>query len=254
MMILIFLLAIIGGFLSGFIGLGGAVVMIPLMLTIPPLFGFEPLTMKTVAGLSMMQVLFASLSGIVIHKKNHFVHLKTLFTIGFPMGLFSLAGSYFSKFMDDRLVLMLFGSLIIVSFILLVTDKSKRDFSLEEVKVNYSLSVLIGSVIGFLAGVVGAGGGFILIPLMIMVLKIPLKITVGTSLGVVFIGAFFGSIGKILSFQVDFLLVIPVVTGSLLGAPFGAHFSKKSSPAMIKGVLFAVIIFSWLQVGFKLFR
>ncbi|HDT12638.1 MAG TPA: sulfite exporter TauE/SafE family protein, partial [Candidatus Marinimicrobia bacterium] len=76
MIFLLFCISLLGGFLSGFLGLGGAVVIIPLMLTVPPLFGFDSLTLKTVAGLSMIQVFSASLSSLIIHKRNMFIHWK----------------------------------------------------------------------------------------------------------------------------------------------------------------------------------
>ena len=62
-----------GGFLSGLLGLGGAIFMIPLLLYVPPLLGVGQLDMKQVAAVSMVQVLSASLSGVIVHHKNRFV-------------------------------------------------------------------------------------------------------------------------------------------------------------------------------------
>ena len=67
-----------GGFLSGLLGLGGAIFMIPLLLYVPPLLGVGQLDMKQVAAVSMVQVLSASLSGLIVHNKNRFVS-KSLF-------------------------------------------------------------------------------------------------------------------------------------------------------------------------------
>jgi uncharacterized membrane protein YfcA len=254
MLILLFFLAIFGGFVSGLIGVGGAVVMIPLMLTIPPFFGFEPISMKTIAGLSMLQAFFAALSGMLIHRKNKFVHTPTLLTIGIPMGIASLIGSYSSQFMNDKMILAVFGLLVLVAFLFLVFDKAKNDKTLEEIKINYTVAALLGALVGLATGVVGAGGGFIMIPLMIVVLKIPLKITVGTSLGIIFINALSGSLGKILSFQVEYYFVIPIVIGASIGAPLGAYVSKLSSPKLIKAILLSVIFLNWIQVGVKLFK
>jgi uncharacterized protein len=255
MIFTLFLLALCGGFLSGLLGLGGAVVMIPLMLSVPPLVGVGTLTMKTVAGLSMLQVLAASLSGILIHKKNHFVHIKTLLYTGIPMGICALIGSYFSKYMDDRLMLIIFGILVLLAFVMLLLKKSEPAShpTGDEVQVNSVLAVLVGVFVGFMAGVVGAGGGFIMVPLMLVVLKLPIKVTVGTSLGVVFIGAIMGSLGKILSLQVDLALAVPVILGSIPAARFGASVSKNLSPRLIKYLLLAVVLFSLGKVCWELF-
>ena len=265
MMLTLFILSLFGGFLSGLIGLGGAVVMIPLMLTVPPLVGVGELSMKAVSGLSMIQVLFSSTSGLIIHRKNRFVHMNALYLVGIPMGICSLIGSYFSRFLSDMAVMILFAALVLFALVLLFLKKTEAntdpvpDSSVEDAKsagdnipVNKHAAVLLGSVVGVLAGVVGAGGGFIMIPLLMLVLKLPLRITVGTSLGIVFIGALFGSFGKLLSLQVDLVLTLPVVAGSLIASQFGARVSKKTPTGVLRAFLIGVVVLSLLQVIIKM--
>jgi uncharacterized membrane protein YfcA len=150
-----------------------------------------------------------------------------------------------------------FEALIVVAFFMLFDNRRQSDdvnHELKNIHVGKIPSIIVGAMTGTLSGIVGAGGGFIMIPIMIKILKIPLKVTIGTSLGVVFIGALFGAIGKIISLQVDYRLVIPVVTGSLLAAQLGARVSKTTPSLIIRRVLLAVIIFSMVQVGFKLMK
>ncbi len=66
-------LGLITGFLSGLLGIGGGIIMAPLLLYIPPLFGLEPLSMHQVAGLTIVQAFFGCLAGGFIHRKFHFV-------------------------------------------------------------------------------------------------------------------------------------------------------------------------------------
>lgn len=253
MIVTLFFISTLGGFLAGFLGLGGAVVMIPLMLTVPPLVNVGTLTMKSVAGLSMVQVLFSSMSGIIIHKKNNYVHYQSLLLIGIPMGLFALIGSYFSKYLNNEHMLVLFACVILLAFFLLFFDRNRQELiDVKAIVVNRKLSLGIGAVIGTISGIVGAGGGFILIPLMVKVLKLPLKITIGTSLGIVFIGAIFGSIGKILSFQVEYMFLLPVIIGSLLAARLGARVSKVTPSKTLRSILLVVIALSFLQVMVKI--
>ena len=70
-------LGLISGFLSGLLGIGGGIVMAPLLLYAPPLFGMEPLTMQTVAGLTIVQGLVGCLAGLLTHRKFHFVSNET---------------------------------------------------------------------------------------------------------------------------------------------------------------------------------
>jgi len=251
--ITLFILGLLGGFLSGLLGLGGAVVMIPLMLSVPPLLGVGDLTMKQVAGLSMLQVLASSVSGIIIHKKNNFVNGKVLLSVGIPMGICALGGSYFSKYMADRTLLIFFGLLVLVAFFMLLARKQESDDApVEEFKFRLIPSVLIGVFVGFVSGSVGAGGGFILIPLMITLLRVPLKVTVGTSLGIVFIGALTGSVGKLLSAQVSFPLALPLILGAIPAAQIGARYSKKLKSKIIHRILLVVVLASAIKVWWKI--
>ncbi|MBN2281034.1 MAG: sulfite exporter TauE/SafE family protein [Candidatus Marinimicrobia bacterium] len=120
MIITLFFLSIIGGFLSGFLGIGGAVIMVPLMLTIPELLNVGNLPVKTIAGLSMVQAFFSAISGIIVHKKNSYVDFPTLLFIGIPMSIFSFAGSFISKYMNHLLILIIFGVMVLFSFFILL--------------------------------------------------------------------------------------------------------------------------------------
>jgi uncharacterized protein len=256
MIVTLFFLGLLGGFLSGLLGVGGAVIMIPMMLAVPPLVGAGTLTMKEVAGLSMVQVLVSSMSGILIHKKNNFVNGRVLLSVGIPMGLCALGGAYFSKYLENRTLLIFFGFLVLIAFVMLLLKKEKNVLPgepVEEFKFRLIPSLLIGAFVGFMSGAVGAGGGFILIPLMVTVLRVPLKVTVGTSLGIVFIGALTGSIGKILSMQVAPAMILPLILGSIPAAQLGARCSKALKPETVRWLLLAIVLASAVKVWWEIF-
>src|SRR4030043_1982069 len=98
-----------GGFLSGLLGLGGAIFMIPLFLYVPPLLGVGHLDMKQVAAMSMVQVLAASLSGVIVHHKNRFVSKSLLLYMGVANAVGNLAGSIFSKQTKSAFLLAIFA-------------------------------------------------------------------------------------------------------------------------------------------------
>lgn len=256
MIVTLFILGLCGGFLSGLLGVGGAVIMIPLMLTVPPLVGAGELTMKEVAGLSMVQVLVSSISGMIIHKKNNFVNGKVLLSVGIPMGLCALSGAYFSKYLENRTLLIFFGFLVLIAFLMLLLKKEKNEEPgepVEEFKFRLIPSLLIGAFVGFMSGAVGAGGGFILIPLMVTVLRVPLKVTVGTSLGIVFLGALTGSIGKLASAQVGLVMIVPLILGSIPAAQLGAKCSKALKPTTVRHLLLAIVFASTAKVWWQIF-
>jgi uncharacterized membrane protein YfcA len=242
MLPVLFCVSLVGGFCSGFLGVGGAVVLIPLLLSVPPLVGAEQLEMSQVSGLTMIQVLVASIMGFLVHRKGGFAHLRTVFSIGIPMGICSFAGAAVSKLMTSETMLLMFGVLVAVALVLLLRKASDEGSDATmEFSFNPYLSALMGGVVGFVAGVIGAGGGFVLIPVMVRVLKIPMKVAVGSSLGIVFFGALLGAVGKILTLQVEWAYLVPVIAGCVPAAIVGAHVSKRLPPAAVRYALLALV-------------
>ncbi|MBN1619732.1 sulfite exporter TauE/SafE family protein, partial [candidate division WOR-3 bacterium] len=219
-------------------------------------FGINEIQMKSAAGISMIQVLASSLSGLLVHHKNRFVDHRALFLIGIPMAVSSIAGAYFSKYLEDMTVSVIFGIFSSAAFFLFLQKKTNlsRDETVASVLgLNIFLSVLIGIFVGSLSGIVGAGGGFILVPLMTVVLGMPLKTSIGTSLGIILLSALFGAVGKIISLQVEYSAVIPVVIASIPASAAGAHLSRYLPSKLLKFILLAVIAASSAQVWMKVF-
>mgnify|MGYP001084843209 FL=1 len=104
-----------GGFLSGLLGLGGAIFMIPLLLYVPPLLGVGQFDMKLVAAISMVQVLSASLTGVLAHNKNRFVSKQLLIVMGVMNAVGNLAGSLYSKNTKSSLLLAIFATLAVIA-------------------------------------------------------------------------------------------------------------------------------------------
>ncbi len=95
MYITLFLLSLVGGFCAGLLGVGGAVVLIPLMYAVPQLVGVGALSMPEVAGISMLQVLAASITGCISHKRSGYTHMPIILAIGIPMAVCSFFGGLF---------------------------------------------------------------------------------------------------------------------------------------------------------------
>ena len=85
-------LGLITGFLSGLLGIGGGIVMAPLLLYVPPLLGLEPLPMRTVAGLTIVQGLMACITGAISHGRFHFVSGRLSLYMGTSIFVAALAG------------------------------------------------------------------------------------------------------------------------------------------------------------------
>ncbi|MBI4978470.1 MAG: sulfite exporter TauE/SafE family protein [Spirochaetes bacterium] len=251
--ITLLILGSFGGFLSGMLGIGGAIVMIPLMLTIPPLLGLPTLDMKTVAGLSMIQVIFASISGVLRHRRHNFVDNRLLILLGSTMATGTFIGAFVSKYINNAMLMIIFGILALTAGIMMfLKPPGETTDQPAEAHINLPLTLIIGLIIGSVSGMVGAGGGFILIPIMIYVLRIPTRITIGTSLGVVMIGAIAGGIGKIATGQVMWLPALALILGAVPFAQLGATVSKKLPTRVLHILLIVIITATCIQIWWKI--
>ncbi|HLB30926.1 MAG TPA: TSUP family transporter, partial [Gammaproteobacteria bacterium] len=90
-------LGFLAGFLSGLLGIGGGIIMAPLLLFVPPLFGFEPLSMQVVAGLTIIQGLLAAISGAVTHHRLLAVSVPLSVVMGPAIFIAALLGGAGAK-------------------------------------------------------------------------------------------------------------------------------------------------------------
>src|SRR5438045_6599989 len=103
------LLGGVGAFVAGLVGVGGAIVMIPLLLYVPPLLGVGRLDVKTVAAVTMVQVFVAAVSGVIVHRRRRAVRPDLALLGGLAMAVGSLIGAVSSKYADDHTLLLVVG-------------------------------------------------------------------------------------------------------------------------------------------------
>lgn len=161
--------------------------MVPLLLYIPSLIGLEAISMKTAAGITMVQSLAGAFSGLMLHKKNKFIHRQLIVYMGFGSVAGSLAGSIFSKQINGQIMLAVFAGMALMATVMMFLPHKKDDeLPVEDVEFNKYLAFSVALPVGFLGGIVGQGGAFILIPMMLYVIKIPMRIALGSSLAISF--------------------------------------------------------------------
>jgi hypothetical protein len=250
MILTLFVLSFIGGFCSGLLGVGGAVILIPMLLAVPPLVGAGELSMHEVSGLTMVQVLASSAMGCLAHRRSGFAHLRSILTIGIPMGVFSFAGAAASGSMAEQTLLLIFGCIVAAAFFLLLGRSPGESGESTDFKFNGMAAAASGACAGLVSGIVGAGGGFILIPIMLKILKMPVRVAVGSSLGIVFIGSLMGSVGKMLTVQVEWLYLLPVIAGSLPASVLGAYVSKRVPSGRLRQTLLLLVLLIFVKTAY----
>lgn len=240
--IVIFALGFIGSFLSGMLGVGGSIIKYPMLLYIPPMFGLVAFTAHEVSGISAVQVLFASIAGVWAYRKGGYLNKQLIIYMGGSILIGSLIGSYGSSSLSEETVNIIYGTLALIAAVMMFIPNKQVDArTMDEVKFNKPLAAGLALIVGIGSGIVGAAGGFLLVPIMLTVLHIPTRMTIATSLAVTFISSIGGSFGKMMTGQVDYLPAVIMIIASLLAAPLGAKVGKKMNTRILQVVLALMI-------------
>ena len=233
-----------GGFMAGLVGIGGGIVIIPLLVYVAGL----PVNIAT--GVSMVQAFFATVSGLVVHRKKRTVDVKLGILLGAMGVIGALIGSLGSKWLSDLTLLTVYFALVVVAIILMFMAPKGADAT--EYKYFAPLAGALGLIVGVLAGMLGVGGGFIMTPLMISVMRLPTRVAVGTSLLMILPTTLSGSVGKIATGQVDFSIALVVIVGSIIGAQFGGRANSRVAPSMVRLVLTVLLAVILIRTGIDL--
>ncbi|MEH7123074.1 sulfite exporter TauE/SafE family protein [Bacillus sp. JJ1773] len=254
LVLILFLIGFFGSFLSGMLGIGGSIIKYPMLLYIPPLLGLTAFTSHEVSGLSAVQVFFSTIGGVWVFRKGNYLNKGLIFYMGISIVIGSFIGGYGSKYLEDNFINITYGVLATVAAVMMFFPrKGTEDIPLDHVTFNKFIASGVSFVIGVAAGIVGAAGAFILVPVMLVVLKIPMRMTIATSLAVTFISSFGSVIGKLTTGQVLFLPAIIMVIASLLGGPFGAKCSKMVKVKSLQAILSILILATAVKIWFDIF-
>jgi len=240
----------LGGFLSGLLGIGGGIVMFPVLLYMPPLLGLEPIGVKAITGLTMAQGFFAALAATFFYKRERLISKGLLFTLGVSLFISSLIGSLLSKKVPDVLILLIFGLLafLAATMMLIPRDYSSDDLKAGEVSFNKKFAVITGLLVGVLLGIVGQGGAFIIIPVLLYVLKIPLRIAFGSTLAIGLLSSGAGLAGKVATSQVPFPMAAALLAGAMPMAYIGGSVGKRTDTKVLRWLLACLILLSAVKI------
>lgn len=243
------------GFFSGLLGIGGGILMFPLLLYLPPLLGFDLIGVKNITGLTMIQGFFSSLSAMFFYHRHSLVNKPLVLTLGLSLFLSSLTGSFASKVVPDKPLLFIFAGLALTASAMMLIPRSYAKDELTEDKVSFHkpTAIAIGISIGFLLGMVGQGGAFILIPILLYVLKIPLRVALGSTLAIGLFSSSAGLVGKIATGQVPFTMAAALLIGAIPSARLGGVVGRKTKTQYLKWILALIIIGTAVKIWMDIF-
>ncbi len=240
-------IAAIGMGLSlGLIGGGGSILTVPILVY---LFHIDPVL---ATAYSLFIVGATSLFGSFSHIKLGNIHWRTAFVFGIPSiisvfltrmylvpaipnPIFTVAGHEVSKATG---LLVLFAVIMLAaSYSMIRKQKKAAEADIDEVKYNYPLILAEGAIVGVVTGLVGAGGGFLIIPALVLLAKLPMKKAVGTSLMIIAAKSLIGFMGDLRGDDVidwKFMLIFTAI--AVVGIFTGSYLSSKISNDKLKPV------------------
>src|SRR6266850_232117 len=206
---------LVASFLSGLLGIGGGLVLTPLLLYLPPVVGGAAIPVKIVTGLTIVQAISGSVLGVLRHRAYGNVSSRLVWLMGPPSALASLIGAFVSRDTPDSVILIVFAILAFVGGVMLLLPVTPRDERAEDIRADPRLAIPIALVLGFFGGIVGIGGIAFIIAALVYLLRVPPRIAIGSSLGVGLFAAVAALIGKAATSQIDPPLAVIVMLAAI---------------------------------------
>jgi hypothetical protein len=242
MLLLIFGISLVAAFIFALGGVGAAIILIPVMV-----WAGIPITTAKPVGLFYNTVSLAGAS--VSNIKNRLLDFKMGIPIIIFSFLFAAVGAYTSKFISQRIVLLIFIGFLLFSGLMFLFFKNQERENYREDRPVVKLS-LIGITAGFLSGLLGIGGGGIISPLMLLLGFNPKKIAAITAFVVPF-SAFSGFVTYWIMGDIDWILLLVVSAGGIIGATLGTIFmQKKLNPKAVKKILAIILLLMAIKMIF----
>lgn len=230
-----YIASVLIGISLGLIGGGGSILTVPVLVY---LFNVEPVL---ATSYSLFIVGSTSLAGVLPKYRKGLVNLKTAIIFGIPSitavyvtrafivpvipdEIFSVGNLIITK---SILLMVLFALLMVFASISMIRNGKKPSEENGEQKFNYPMILLEGTLVGILTGLVGAGGGFLIIPALVLFSKLPMKLAVGTSLIIIASKSLFGFLGDLSHYVIDWKLLIIVTLLAIAGIFIGNGLSNK---------------------------
>ena len=236
-----FAATILAGATMGLIGGGGSILTVPILvylLEIPPVLA---------TGYSLFVVELSALVGSVNYFKLGLVNLKagTIFAVpafvgvflarkflvpALPVEIFNLGNLVVGR---DLIVMGVFATVMILASVSMIRGGSESEQE-GELQFNYPMIALEGLIVGAVTGFVGAGGGFLIIPALVVLAKLPMKQAVGTSLMIIAVKSLFGFLGDLGNQSIDWGFLALFCLLSIIGIYLGTYLSRFVSSAKLK--------------------
>lgn len=232
-------LSLVIGVVLGMLGGGGAILMLPMLVY---LLHVEP---RAAIATSLFVVGVTALVSLFFHARRGHVRYR----VGALFGAAAMAGAFvggrLAHFVPEAFLLVAFGATMVVTAVVMLRGRGEAPAERSEVRVERAL--LLGGAVGCFSGLVGAGGGFLIVPALVLFGGLAMREAVATSLFVITLQSFAGFAGHVAHAALEPALIAVVTTFAAFGSVAGALLGKRVSADALRRV------FAWLVVAMGLF-
>ena len=231
-LLLVLALSVVIGVSLGMLGGGGSILTVPILVYVA---GFPA---KEAIAASLFVVGITSIAGVISHARGGRVMWRTGFLFGLAGMLGAFVGGLIGGHAPGDWLLIAFALMMVATSLAMLRGRKEKAGGHgghgESGELPLKRILIDGSVVGLVTGLVGAGGGFLVVPALVLLGGLPMSVAVGTSLLVIAMKSFAGLAGYLTSVQLDWGLVLGVTAAAVVGSVIGGRLAGRVPEAALR--------------------
>ena len=244
-------LTVLVGLSLGALGGGGSVLMLPILVYVAGTSAHEavPLSMVVVGGTSLLAA--------VLHSRRGNIHVRATVLFGLSGMAAAFLGSALTSLVSQRVLMLIFAALMLAAGVAMLRGRAEEpDEGSGRCRVLPCL--LVGAGVGALTGFLGVGGGFLIVPALVLFVGLPTKPAIGSSLAIIALNAASGLVGQLRQTTLDWGLALGYLGLALVGMLGGLALAGKVSGPTLRTafawfiIVLAVVIGGMNALGFEM--
>lgn len=220
-LIITFALALVIGVSIGLLGGGGAILSVPVLTYIT---GLEPV--QAIPS-SLLIVGVTSAVSLTLHALKKRVQWRTGVIFGIASMTGAFAGGRLGSSVPSAILMFSFAAVMIAAAVAMIRGRNGNGDDEESAKLPVVTIVITGAVVGLVSGFVGAGGGFLIVPALALLARLPMRLAVATSLMIVTMQSGAGLVGYAVSTPLDWMLALSIAGVAVIGSFLGFWLSSR---------------------------
>jgi uncharacterized membrane protein YfcA len=255
--VILFAIGVVAAIFGSIVGLGGGIIMVPVLVLIGEQITGNPVTTPIAVGTSLAVLIFTALSASYTYYKQGKVDFRSGWLFFATSGPAAMVGAQLTNGIPQGPFQLSFGIFMFIMFGLMIARQRMKPLRLKwsvqrsftdgngiehHYGYNIALALLIGCGVGFCSGLFGIGGGSLFVPLMVLLFRFPPHIATATSMFVILLSSILGSGVHAWHGNIDWILFAALMPGAIVGGRVGAIIASRMSGKQLIWLLQATLL------------